>query len=112
MHEGARKGKVEVIKFLLSQGAKLDKLTFSGQNVLEIAYFSLDSDHKVIQFLENYIEENGIDIKVDPKLKPQVKEKDDTLYAHYAAQEGDLEVLKNIAEKKKELLFIADANGW
>jgi len=112
LHEGARKGKVEVIKFLLSQGAKLDKLTFSGQNVLEIAYFSLDSDHKVIQFLENYIEENGIDIKVDPKLKPQVKEKDDTLYAHYAAQEGDLEVLKNIAEKKKELLFIADANGW
>lgn len=52
MHEGARLGHVEVVKFLLENGADVNAQTGKGGSVLWWARTELGSDHPVLDLLE------------------------------------------------------------
>jgi ankyrin repeat protein len=52
IHMAARKGHVDVIDFLLKNGADVDALTNNEYSPLKIALTSLGQDHPVVSFLE------------------------------------------------------------
>ena len=54
MHEGARGGHLDVVKYLVENGADVNKRTNNGTggSVMWWAKQNLDEDHPVIEFLE------------------------------------------------------------
>jgi ankyrin repeat protein len=55
LHEGARAGQLEVVKYLVEQGADLNvKTGGKGGSALWWAKQKLEEDHPVIAFLESY----------------------------------------------------------
>jgi len=118
--EAARFGKMEAVKFLLEHGADVRTMTFSGHNVLEIAAHSKQDE--VLKYLQSYAESNNLQVTIDPTLlknpeqniQLELEDDDDhdAITAQIAAHISDLEALKKIANKNKELLYESDSNGW
>ena len=53
LHEGARGGHLDVVKYLVDNGADVNKTTNNGGSALWWAKQNLDEDHPVIEFLES-----------------------------------------------------------
>jgi len=118
LHEAARAGHVEVMEYLLEQGADINALSHGGDTPLLLAAQFLGADSTTVRFLESKIamsskEEEAMEeelIEEEPEVEEEV-EISPTL-PHTLAARGELEELKILAERKQDILHIPDENRW
>ena len=53
IHEAARRGHMEVVKWLIDQGADINAKTTKGMDVLELVEHHLGEDHPMYELLAN-----------------------------------------------------------
>ena len=53
LHEGARAGHIDVVKYLVENGADLNDITGTGGTALYLAKKQLEPDNPVISYLES-----------------------------------------------------------
>merc|ERR1711982_101312 len=56
LHESIRGGNIEIVKFLLENGADINMRPHPDYSVLDLAKGFLDDGHEVITFLERYLD--------------------------------------------------------
>mmetsp|Transcript_644 Transcript_644/g.655 ORF Transcript_644/g.655 Transcript_644/m.655 type:complete len:413 (+) Transcript_644:139-1377(+) len=62
IHEAARSGNIDVVKFLVQQGADVSAKTITGATPLWWARRALESGHEIIQYLEDMGADDGGDV--------------------------------------------------
>ncbi|GAX22283.1 hypothetical protein FisN_22Hh073 [Fistulifera solaris] len=102
IHLAARAGHIPVIQYLIEAGCQTQIKTKSGESALSIALRALGSDHAVVHLLA-----------ARPDAEPMVQGRIFTEHdVRLAAQQGNLELLKEMGAIKREWLESQDENKW
>lgn len=74
LHEAARAGHMEVVKYLIEQGADANSLTLGGETPLFWAKSSLGDKHPVVSYLETLLAKDKIPNNHVEEVGPQIGE--------------------------------------
>merc|ERR1719232_168309 len=99
LHEAARHGNVEIVRFLLNHGADLNKVTSSGKTAHQIAEEFLPPESDVISYLTELIESSSSSDYGRTKL-------------HLAVIDNKFEEVVRLSNAHPEMINSEDFNGW
>merc|ERR1719232_1870864 len=99
LHEAARHGNVEIVRFLLNHGADLNKVTSSGKTAHQIAEEFLPPDSDVISYLTELIQSSSSSDYGRTKL-------------HLAVIDNKFEEVVRLSNAHPEMINSEDFNGW
>ena len=102
LHLSARAGHTQVVQYLIDAGCNTQLQTTAGESPLSIAVRALGGDHDIVQLLA-----------AQPGAGPMVGGRLFTEHeVRLVAQQGNLQMLKEMGVVKREWLEAQDENGW